>query len=74
MTDLNVLFSDTSTDVDGTVVSRLWNFGDGNSATTQNPSHSYASAGIYTVSLTVTDNNDASSSTSQSITVTAPAN
>ncbi|MEW6999328.1 PKD domain-containing protein, partial [Colwelliaceae bacterium BS250] len=74
VTDLSVLLSDTSTDVDGTVVSRLWNFGDGNSDTIQNPSHSYASAGIYNVSLTVTDNNDASSSTSQSITVTAPAN
>ena len=29
-----------------------WNFGDGNSSTQQNPSHTYSSPGVYTVSLT----------------------
>ena len=32
-----------------------WDFGDGASATTQNPRHTYASAGDFTVQLTVTD-------------------
>jgi PKD repeat protein len=32
-----------------------WNFGDGSTSTTQNPSHTYITAGIYTVTLTVTD-------------------
>ena len=33
----------------------LWNFGDGNTSVSQNPSHIYTVAGIYTVSLTVTN-------------------
>ncbi|MEM7035654.1 MAG: PKD domain-containing protein [Bacteroidota bacterium] len=33
----------------------FWDFGDGNSASTQNPSHTYATPGTYTVCLTVTD-------------------
>ncbi len=32
-----------------------WNFGDGNTATTANPSHLYGTPGSYTVSLSVTD-------------------
>ncbi len=30
-----------------------WSFGDGTTSTEQNPTHTYASAGIYTISLTV---------------------
>jgi PKD repeat protein len=32
-----------------------WDFGDGNTSTSRNPMHTYAAAGVYTVSLTVTD-------------------
>lgn len=35
------------------ITSWLWNFGDGTTSTEQNPSHTYTSAGTYTVSLTV---------------------
>ena len=49
--DLLVDFTDTST---GAVVSWLWDFGDGNSSTEQNPSHTYTAEGIYSVSLTAT--------------------
>jgi PKD repeat protein len=35
-----------------------WDFGDGNSSTSQNPTHTYASYGVYTVSLTVGDGTD----------------
>jgi PKD repeat protein len=38
-----------------------WNFGDGNTSTLQNPTHAYAAAGIYTVTLTI--NSGASSVT-----------
>jgi PKD repeat protein len=31
----------------------LWNFGDGNTSTSQNPSHSYNASGTYNVSLTI---------------------
>ena len=33
----------------------LWDFGDGNTSTEQNPVHSYPNAGFYTVSLTATN-------------------
>lgn len=39
----------------GTPTSWLWDFGDGSTSTLQNPSHTYAVAGIYTVCLTVDD-------------------
>jgi uncharacterized membrane protein (UPF0182 family) len=38
----------------GTVATWSWDFGDGQTSDEQNPSHTYQSAGIYTVSLTVT--------------------
>jgi len=39
----------------GVALSYAWNFGDGSSSTSANPSHTYVSAGSYTVTLTVTD-------------------
>jgi len=50
MTSEPVVFTDKSI---GEVTSWLWDFGDGNTNTTQNPVH-YYSTGIYTVSLEVT--------------------
>src|SRR2546426_6101010 len=38
----------------------------------QNPSHTHAAGGTYTVTLTVTDNQGASGTTSKSVTVAAP--
>lgn len=51
--------SSGSTDPDGSITGYLWDFGDGSTSTLANPSHAYASAGDYTVSLTVTDNGGA---------------
>lgn len=68
---LTATFTDTSTDSDGTVVSRSWDFGDGSSSAGQHLSHTYGVEGTYTVKLTVTDNNGAPDSISQSVTVTA---
>jgi tartrate-resistant acid phosphatase type 5 len=68
---LTASFSDTSTDSDGSIVSWLWNFGDGSSSTLQSPSHAYSAAGTYPVSLTVTDDDGATDDTSQSVTVAA---
>jgi C1A family cysteine protease len=47
---LTVQFTDSSTN---TPTSWIWNFGDGGTATSKNPSHVYLVAGTYTVSLTV---------------------
>jgi subtilisin family serine protease len=71
-TYLDCTFTDGSTDSDGSIASRSWTFGDGGASTETNPSHSFASAGSYTVELTVTDNDGATNSTSQSVTVSAP--
>lgn len=50
-----VNFTDNSTS-SAAITNWLWDFGDGNTSTQQNPSHTYASSGNYTVCLTaVTD-------------------
>ncbi|WP_292464520.1 LamG-like jellyroll fold domain-containing protein [Methanolobus sp.] len=64
-----VVFTDQSSDADGTIIAWSWNFGDGNTSTAQNPSHQYSSAGNYTVSLTVTDDDGNTDSSSRSVTV-----
>ncbi|MHC1727329.1 MAG: PKD domain-containing protein [Syntrophobacteraceae bacterium] len=46
---LLVQFTDAST---GSVTGWLWNFGDEQTSSDQNPSHTYATEGTYTVSLT----------------------
>ncbi|AKB51197.1 cell surface protein [Methanosarcina barkeri str. Wiesmoor] len=51
-TPLTVNFSDQSTN---TPTSWFWDFGDGTNATNQNPSHTYAAAGKYTINLTVSN-------------------
>ena len=69
--DLGITLTDTSSDSDGSIVVWNWDFGDGNSAGSQNPSHTYAAAGSYTVALTVTDNDGGVDSSSQQVTVSA---
>ncbi|MBL8297399.1 MAG: pre-peptidase C-terminal domain-containing protein [Rhodanobacteraceae bacterium] len=69
---LSANFTDSSTDSDGTIASRSWNFGDSTTSTATNPSKTYTAAGTYTVTLTVTDNGGASNTKTSSVTVTAP--
>jgi serine protease AprX len=63
-------FTDTSTDTDGTIVSRSWDFGDGGTSTDTDPSHTYATGGTYTVTLTVTDDDAATDTETRDVTVT----
>jgi PKD repeat protein len=59
-----------SYDVDGTIVSYSWNFGDGTTATGVTAVHAYTNSGVCTVTLTVTDDNGATDSVTSTITVT----
>lgn len=63
-------FTDGSNDDVG-VISRSWTFGDGGTSTATNPSHTYAAAGNYPVSLMVTDGGGLTNMTSHTVTVTA---
>ena len=53
-----VKFTNKSTDTDGDELTYSWDFGDGNTSTDKNPSHTYESNGKYTVELTVSDGQD----------------
>ncbi|MCJ8301757.1 immune inhibitor A domain-containing protein [Shewanella sp.] len=68
--DLSVTFTDTTTGGEG-AMTYSWDFGDSQTSTAQSPSHTYASAGTYTVMMTVTDSLGVVSNRSASVTVTA---
>jgi len=67
VTGMNATCADQST---GNPTSWLWEFGDGDTSTEQNPVHSYSVAGDYTVKLTVT-NADGSNSASDVVKIEA---
>ncbi|TKD54907.1 PKD domain-containing protein, partial [Flavobacterium sp. ASW18X] len=60
-----------STDSDGNIVSYVWDFGDGTSASGQIVNHEFVNIGEYTVTLTVVDNEDGEGIVQQIITVIA---
>ncbi len=65
-----VQFSDSSTVFNTSINSWQWDFGDNTTVnTTQNPSHTYASAGTFTVSLITTTTQGCKDTTSQQATV-----
>lgn len=61
---LVVQFLDQSTDSDGTVVGWSWNFGDGSQSSLQSPQHTFVSSGVFSVTLTVTDDSGLSQTSS----------
>lgn len=66
---MTIEFEDGSWDIDGNVTSWQWNFGDNTTLTEQNPTHTYAQTGTYTVTLTVTDDKGGSNTRSQAFMV-----
>ncbi|MCP4436512.1 MAG: PKD domain-containing protein [Actinomycetia bacterium] len=67
---LEIAFEGTgSSDSDGSIVSYSWDFGDTNTSTDASPTHTYAAAGNYTATLTVTDDNSATAVDTIAITV-----
>jgi hypothetical protein len=61
-----------STDADGNIVSYDWDFGDGTTGSGATVAHAYATEGTYPVVLTVTDNDNASGTSTTSAEI-APA-
>jgi PKD repeat protein len=67
-------FTDASSDPDGTIASRAWDFGDpasgANTSDELNPVHTFSGAGSFNVRLTVTDNGGKTNSKTVPVTVT----
>lgn len=64
-----VQFTNLSSDDNG-ISSVDWRFGDGNTSQSMSPSHSYATAGNYSVTLTVVDSSGQTDSISKTLTIT----
>jgi PKD repeat protein len=58
-----------SFDQDGTIATYAWTFGDGGAGSGLNPSHTYAAAGTYAATVTVTDNLGATDTDQATVTV-----
>jgi serine protease len=57
----------TSADPDGTIVQYRWDFGDNTIGAGKTAQHSYVQTGTYTVTLTVTDEDGATDTSSQAL-------
>lgn len=68
-----ISFTDLSVSPNGAIVDWLWDFGDGNNSTDQNPTNEYLTAGTFIVSLSVTDATGCTDTYQKTITIkTAP--
>ncbi len=52
VSDKTVNFTDTTAATPSPITNRIWDFGDGNTSTQQNPQHTYAATGTYKTCLT----------------------
>jgi PKD repeat protein len=73
----NCDFTNSSTDADGSITTFAWDFGEpasaDNTSAEEDPSHAYAAPGDFTVTLTVTDDDGATTSVTKTINVAPPA-
>ena len=70
---LEVIFDGSgSNDLDGTIVSHEWDFGDGATASGPTATHTYTTPGTYVAALTVTDNHGRTGQAHVTITVNTP--
>lgn len=68
-----VSYTDLSTPGQTAITDWLWDFGDGNTSTLQNPTHSYQNPGTYNVTLFITDGNNCTSEEFKSNVITVAA-
>src|SRR4051794_26435056 len=71
---LPVSFTAAATDADSDPLTYSWAFGDGGTSTAQNPSHTYAAAGTYNATVTVSDGKGGTATKTVPVTVAAPDN
>src|SRR5438094_5904588 len=69
---LTVRFTNRSSDPDGDALTSSWDFGDGTQGTDPNPTHTYATAGKFTVTLVVTDGHGLASEPRQGLVTATP--
>ena len=62
-------FTDSSTIATGSLISRAWDFGDSATSALTNPSHTYATDGVYITKLIVTSNQGCRDSVFKAVTV-----
>lgn len=66
-----IAFKDLSEQGTSPIISWTWDFGDGTTSMERNPTHTYATPGTYTVTETVTDSNNTSSTYVREVEATA---
>jgi PKD repeat protein len=71
-TDIDIQFTDSSIDPENKSISWLWDFGDGNTSELQTPTHKFTNEGDYNVTLTVTDDENATGTFTMTVPVTKP--
>jgi PKD repeat protein len=64
--------TDISSDPDGSIILWLWDFSDGDTSELQAPTHKFATEGNYSITLTVTDNDNATDTYTTTISVIEP--
>ena len=69
---LTVPFTNNSNISSGNVNSWSWDFGDGNTSSSENPTHTYSSAGIYNVNLSIVSDGGCTHNISKTITTKSP--
>ena len=71
-TGMEIQFTDNSVDPENRSLSWFWDFGDGNTSELQAPTHKFATEGDYNVTLTVTDDENATDTYTMTVPVTKP--
>lgn len=65
-----IQFTDQSTTPNGTITQWSWNFGDGATATLQNPTHTYTTSGVFTTTLISTNQYGCKDTVSKPVSIT----